>query len=75
MPQHPARPSDRILPPDGVTDRLLWALAVDVAAAHRPGPDGACPNPQCRDQTGTCRALQTAQRAARAARATAGGPP
>ena len=44
------RPSDRTALPVDVTDRLLWALAVDVAAAHHPGPDGACTNLQCRGQ-------------------------
>jgi hypothetical protein len=71
-PDQPApRPSDRTPPPDGVTDRLLWALAVDVAAAHQPGPDGSCTNPQCRGQRGTCWPLRTARRAAHLARRTA----
>jgi hypothetical protein len=63
----PQRPSDRT-PPDDVTDRLLWALAVDVAAAHQPGPDGSCTNLQCRGQRGPCWALTTARRAAQLAR-------
>jgi hypothetical protein len=58
------RPSDRTPPPADVTDRLLWALAVDVAAAHQPGPDGSCANLQCRGQRGPCRAPNTARRAA-----------
>ncbi|MFI7208058.1 hypothetical protein [Micromonospora aurantiaca (nom. illeg.)] len=62
------RPSDRIAAPDDVTDRLLWALAVDVAAAHQAGPDGACTNLQCRGQHGPCWALRTAQRAEQHAR-------
>ncbi|MFY1587039.1 hypothetical protein ACN267_21325 [Micromonospora sp. WMMD734] len=62
------RPSDRTAVPDDVTDRLLWALAVDVAAAHQPGPDGACTNLQCRGQQGPCWALRTARRAEQHAR-------
>ncbi|WP_431884142.1 hypothetical protein [Micromonospora gifhornensis] len=62
------RPSDRTPVPDDVTDRLLWALAVDVAAAHQPGPDGVCTNLQCRGQQGPCWALRTAHRAHRHAR-------
>ncbi|MGC4857549.1 hypothetical protein ACLQ24_30340, partial [Micromonospora sp. DT4] len=62
------RPSDRTSVPDDVTDRLLWALAVDVAAAHQPGPDGACTNLQCRGQQGPCWALRTARRAEQHAR-------
>ncbi|AEB42636.1 hypothetical protein VAB18032_07580 [Micromonospora maris AB-18-032] len=64
------RPSDRTPVPDDVTDRLLWALAVDVAAAHQPGPDGLCTNLQCRGQHGPCWALRTAHRAHRHARRT-----
>lgn len=60
---HTARPSERATPPEDVTDRLLWALAVDVAAAHRPSPDGTCGNLQCRGQRGPCWALRTAHRA------------
>ncbi|MEU2661436.1 hypothetical protein [Micromonospora sp. NPDC007220] len=79
-PAHPEnrsqRPSDRTAVPDDVTDRLLWALAVDVAAAHRPGSDGACTNLQCRGQHGPCWALRTARRAEqRARRATTLAPP
>ena len=62
------RPSDHTALPVDVTDRLLWALAVDVAAAHQPGPDGACTNLQCRGQHGPCWALRTARRAEQAAR-------
>ncbi|MFJ8203284.1 hypothetical protein [Micromonospora chalcea] len=51
-----------------VTDRLLWSLAVDVAAAHQPGLDGACTNLQCRGQQGPCWALRTARRAEQRAR-------
>ncbi|GAA5200688.1 hypothetical protein GCM10023322_79070 [Rugosimonospora acidiphila] len=65
-PQH--RTSDRVQPPDDVTDRLLWALAVDVAAAHRPGPDGNCANLQCRGQQGACWALRAALHAEQCAR-------
>jgi hypothetical protein len=67
----PQRPSDRHPAPDDVTDRLLWALAVDVAAAHQPGPDGSCTNLQCRGQRGPCWALHTARRAAQLIRSAA----
>jgi hypothetical protein len=73
MAHHPHpdhRPSDRTPPPDDVTDRLLWALAVDVAAAHQPGPGGACTNLQCGGQQGPCWALRTAHRAEQRARRT-----
>ena len=69
------RPSDRGTPPPDVTDPLLWALAVDVAAAHRPGPDGTCANLQCRGQHGACWALRTAHRAAHQARRATDRPP
>ncbi|MFB9238175.1 hypothetical protein ACFFWC_21905 [Plantactinospora siamensis] len=62
------RPSDRTAVPDDVTDRLLWALAIDVAAAHQPGPGGACTNLQCRGQDGPCWALRTARLAEQQAR-------
>ncbi|MEV6514977.1 hypothetical protein AB0M37_04220 [Micromonospora chalcea] len=81
-PEHPEdrsrRPSERTAVPDDVTDRLLWALAVDVAAAHQLGPDGTCTNLQCRGQHGPCWALRTAQRAdqhARRATTTLAPPP
>jgi hypothetical protein len=64
----PARPSDTCTFPDDVTDRLLYALAVDVAAAHQPGTDGTCGNPQCLNQPGLCEPLRNAYRAATAAR-------
>ena len=68
------RVSDRGAPPE-VTDPLLWALAVDVAAAHQPGPDGACTNLQCRGQHGACWALRTAHRAAQHPRQVTRRPP
>ncbi|MGC9668484.1 hypothetical protein ACNTMW_18250 [Planosporangium sp. 12N6] len=67
MPNHP-HPSDHAVRPADVTDPLLWALAVDVTAAHQPDPDGACGNPQCRGLRGPCHALRAAQRAAALAR-------
>ncbi|MEH0933731.1 hypothetical protein [Micromonospora psammae] len=67
---HRQRPSDRATAPDDVTDRLLWALAVDVAAAHPLGPDGSCRNLQCHGQRGPCRALHAAHRAQQLARQT-----
>ena len=62
------RLSDRTFVPVDVTDRLLWALAVDIAAAHQLGSDGACRNLQCRGQQGPCWALRTARRAEQRAR-------
>ncbi|MFI7543780.1 hypothetical protein [Actinoplanes sp. NPDC049599] len=64
----PVRPSDTCPIPDDITDRLLYALAVDVAAAHQPRPDGTCPNPQCHSRQGPCAPLRNAYRAADAAR-------
>lgn len=63
MPAPPARPSDTCTIPDDVTDRLLYALAADVAAAHQPGPHGTCPNPQCHRPAGPLRTV--AQRLSR----------
>ena len=68
MPAAPVRPSDTCTIPHDVTDRLLYASAVDVAAAHQPGPDGTCGNPQCRHQPSPCEPLRNADRAAIAAR-------
>ena len=64
----PARPSDTYPIPEDVTDRLLYALAVDVAAAHWPHQDGTCTNPQCHGQQGPCAPLRNAYRAAAIAR-------
>ena len=75
MRHHTAHPSTRTTPPADVTDPLLWALAMDVAAAHRPGPKGDCTNLQCRGQRGACRALRAAQRAVQLARPTPASPP
>ena len=50
-----------------VTDPLLWRLALDVAAAHQPDPNGNCHNLQCRHQHGPCQALRAATRALHAA--------
>ena len=63
-----SRPSHSHTPPDDVVDPLLYALAVDVAAAHQPDADGTCPNLQCRGRQAPCWALWTAHRAALAAR-------
>ncbi|HEX8628715.1 MAG TPA: hypothetical protein VF755_11145 [Catenuloplanes sp.] len=64
------RPSHDDVPPDDVTDPLLWRLAIDVAAAHQPGDDGRCRNLQCVGHRGPCAASVTAKRAMRLARAT-----
>lgn len=70
------RPSHRALLPSGVTDPLLWRLAVDVLTAHQPGPGNRCVNLQCADQgVGPCSAARQAQRAMRTARAAAPQPP
>ncbi|GAA3913843.1 hypothetical protein Aau02nite_63340 [Amorphoplanes auranticolor] len=70
----PARPSDTYPMPDDVTDRLLYALAVDVATAHQPRPDGTCPNLQCHGRAGPCVPLLNAYRAADLARRPPGPP-
>jgi hypothetical protein len=54
--------------PDDVTDRMLWTNAADVAAAHRPGPDGTCTSLLCRGQQAPCDAARAAGRAAQLAR-------
>lgn len=43
----PRRPSQLITTPTGLTDPLLWRLAIDVAAAHQPDTSGRCTNLQC----------------------------
>ncbi|MBO4206760.1 hypothetical protein [Micromonospora echinofusca] len=63
---HDRRPADR---PDGVTDPLLWRLALDVADAHAPDGDGGCHNLLCADQPWPCPAWQSAQRALQVAQA------
>lgn len=61
-------PSARPPVPDSVGDLLLWRLAVDVAAAHQPGPDGRCTSLLCADHASyPCPAATAAQRAALAA--------
>lgn len=61
-------PSARPPVPDTVGDLLLWRLAVDVAAAHQPGPDRRCTSPLCTDQPSyPCPPATAAQRATLAA--------
>lgn len=68
------RPSHLAVVPNDVTDRLLWRLALDVTAAHQPGEDGRCHNPQCTDQLGPCAASVNARRAMNLARRTPPAP-
>ncbi|MBQ1047103.1 hypothetical protein ACIBQ2_04495 [Micromonospora sediminimaris] len=49
--------------PAGVTDPLLWRLALDVADAHAPGEDGGCTHLLCAGQNWPCEPWQQAQRA------------
>ncbi len=75
-PDHHGRPSTAHVPaPDDVTDRLLWIDAADVAAAHRPRPDGTCTNLQCQGQRAPCAAARAADRAAQLARCDPGTAP
>ena len=55
--------------PRTVTDVLLWLLATDVAAAHRPHPDrpGRCANLRCTGQAHPCPPACDAHRACRSA--------
>ncbi len=72
---HPrTRPSGRRRPPADVVDVLLWQLAVDVAAAHRPDRDGNCTNLACAGRRGRCDASWYAERALHLARRQPDGP-
>ncbi len=58
--------------PTGVTDPLLWHLAVDVAAAHQADANGHCTNLQCaRVGRGECPPARLARYALHRAYATA----
>ncbi|GGM24459.1 MULTISPECIES: hypothetical protein [Micromonospora] len=50
-------------PPEGVTDPMLWRLAVSVAEEHRGAEQGHCRNLQCADQPQPCAPWTWAQRA------------
>jgi len=63
-----SHPSTRLPVPADVADILLWRLAVDVAAAHQPGPDGRCSSLLCAGRpTYPCPPAAAAQRATHAA--------
>jgi hypothetical protein len=65
-PRSPSATDPPVAPHAG--DILLWRLAVDVAAAHQPGPDGRCGSLLCTGQpTYPCPPAAAAQRAAQAA--------
>ncbi|MEH1013115.1 hypothetical protein V6U90_08380 [Micromonospora sp. CPCC 206060] len=68
---HHRRLADR---PDGVTDPLLWGLALDVADAHAPDDAGGCQNLLCAGQSWPCTAWNSAQRALQVAQAPQGHP-
>lgn len=63
------RPSHDAVLPEDVTDPLLWRLAYDVAAAHRPDATGHCPSLLCAGQSAPCPPMVLARRAMRQARA------
>lgn len=70
------RPNHYADRPDGVTDPLLWGLALDVADAHQPDEGGAdCTNLLCAGQGWPCAAWQTAQRALQVAQTSPGRRP
>ncbi|MCW3816926.1 hypothetical protein ONA91_20985 [Micromonospora sp. DR5-3] len=62
------RPSHDAVLPDDVTDPLLWRVAYDVAAAHRPDATGVCTSLLCVDQGAPCAPMVYARRAMRVAR-------
>lgn len=66
---------DHLPVPADIHDVLLWRLAVDVASAHRPGPDGRCTNLLCAGQSYPCPPASNAQAAAHAARRPSRQPP
>jgi hypothetical protein len=66
-----SRPSDTAVPPDDVTDVLLWRAAIDVVAAHPTDPVGRCMNLLCTGQPGACAVAPLAQRALQVARTAA----
>ncbi|MGC5019250.1 hypothetical protein [Micromonospora sp. DT47] len=57
------QPRDRGDAPAGVTDPLLWRLAVGVVDAHRPDETGHCDNLLCDHQEWPCDAARNARRA------------
>jgi hypothetical protein len=64
-----SHPSARLPVPEDVGDVLLWQLAVDVAAAHRPGSNGRCTSLLCTNQPAyPCPPVGAAHMAAHAAR-------
>jgi hypothetical protein len=63
QPVDPHPPAGHHPPAPGIGDPLLWRLATQVAAAHRPDGTGRCHNLQCRDENGPCTPWRAAQRA------------
>lgn len=57
------RPSDGAVPPEDVTDPLLWRVAYDVAKAHEPDETGRCRNLLCAGAAAPCPPLANARRA------------
>ncbi|WBB69366.1 hypothetical protein [Micromonospora sp. WMMD812] len=55
--------------PDGVTDPLLWRLALGVADAHEPDGEGGCRNLLCDGEAWPCTPWNNAQRALQIAQA------
>ncbi|KXK60340.1 hypothetical protein AWW66_19390 [Micromonospora rosaria] len=53
--------------PEGVTDPMLWRLAVRVAEQHRGGEHGECRNLQCLDRAQPCAPWAWSQQALRLA--------
>ncbi|OWV07981.1 hypothetical protein B5D80_13095 [Micromonospora wenchangensis] len=49
--------------PAGVTDPLLWRMALDVIDAHHPDQGGRCDNLLCEHQEWPCDAARNAHRA------------
>ncbi|MFI7605918.1 hypothetical protein ACIBTV_12415 [Micromonospora sp. NPDC049366] len=56
--------------PDGVTDPLLWKLALGVADAHEPDGEGGCRNLLCAGEAWPCTPWNNAQLALRQAQVT-----
>ncbi|MEH0934819.1 hypothetical protein [Micromonospora psammae] len=57
------QPRDAGIAPAGVTDPLLWRLAVDVVDAHQPDATGRCDNLLCGHQEWPCDAARNGRRA------------
>ncbi|WFE65500.1 hypothetical protein [Micromonospora sp. WMMD714] len=60
---HHTQRHTRTAAPAGVTDPLLWRLALDVIDAHHPDQSGRCDNLLCEHQDWPCDAARNARRA------------